>query len=480
MKVGRSIKAACVAAAVMAGSVFAGDDDLSAMKSQLEAMKAEMAAVKADYAQSQALRGQAGGEPEGLRSANGNATIRIGGDFRVRYTTGWASRNRNNTAPDSNWVRTQGAGWAIEKAALDFAIDLSCDTSAHIVLRTEGGGGVGNGKILDNAYWEWRNVGGVPLTLTVGLTGTPFGMNNNSDVGGYDWGSTDRALISDAFTKASDNDKAAGDLNTLFKGTNTDLTTIGVFAKYALIEDQLFVKGGVFADDSWYSHHDKNNTFENNTFGNNAGFNQRNEIRNIGFINHAISLAYNPCFIEGLHLEAGYQGTFDNAYPLGLGNDGNDIAGRNSYSPSFDLAAAYKVNDKLTLAAEGVVTWNPGTPLDDIAPLYDGIQPVNGGYRDNSYAYSLSFTGDYSVTEKLKLGLGFDVANAKLYGAGANGDLFSQLYRASAGARYAFGNGLYVQAQYYHEWAPYTVTGNGGNEYTRNADVILLRTGYTF
>ncbi|MDR0867758.1 MAG: hypothetical protein LBP75_04685 [Planctomycetota bacterium] len=477
MKVGRSIKAACVAAAVMAGSVFAGDDDLSAMKSQLEAMKAEMAAVKADYAQSQALRGQAGGEPEGLRSANGNATIRIGGDFRVRYTTGWYSRNRTPSS-DSYWVRSQGAGWGIEKAALDFQIDLSCDTSAHIVLRTEGGGGVGPGAILDNAYWQWKNVGGVPLTLTVGLAGTPFGMNNNTDVGGYDWGGTNRSLITDAFAKYSD-EKIAGGLPS-FKGTNTDLTTIGVFAKYALIEDQLFIKGGIFADDAWTNKHGLHKTGTTDW-----GVNDRNEIRNVGIINHVVTLAYNPCFIEGLHLEAGYQGTFDNAYygkyVDGKLNPAGNEAQRNSYSPSFDLAASYKVNDKLILAAEGVVTWNPATT--DYNSATGEFTNTAGGYTDKSYTYSISFTGDYNITEKLMIGAGFDIANAKLYSVNrfGGGDLFTQQYRASVGARYAFGNGLYLQAQYYHEWAPWTVAGGThGDDYTRQADVILLQTGYTF
>ena len=64
--------------------------------------------------------------------------------------------------------------------------------------------------------------------------------------------------------------------------------------------------------------------------------------------------------------------------------------------------------------------------------------------------------------------------NRPVWGQGALND---NLYRLTLGAKYDFGNGLYLQAQYYHDMFYAAGVGDQG---LKDADVILLQTGFQF
>lgn len=474
-----------IAAVAMSGS-FA-NDDLASMKAAMESMKSEMDVMRADMvAEREAIRSNAGGAPDGLRSANGNATIRIGGDFRVGYGIGWASgyrrQARDTVELNTGNFKSQQAGWAVNRAQLFFDIDLSCDTSAHIDLRLNGDGAFGGGglalggNILNQAYWSWKNVGGSGFGLKVGLMDVPFGMWANTDMGGYAFDSVDRALITKPFTmSALDQSSLIGGVPgipgapILFfdnGGVSNELTNLGIFSSYNW-DDQVVLKAGIMAG---------GNSIGRTTQNNDMGLTYNNEQRNIGFVDHVITLGYNPCFIEGLHLEASYMGRFDEGRNELIGNNpffaapgtNPDDRGDTTYQPSFNFGVSYQAMNALKLYAEYVATVNP--------------------YYNNGYASALTLGFDYNVTEKITLGAGFDwyrlrLTGNQIYYTGAvlnpaiAGDASMNVYRFNVGGKYNFGNGLYFQAQYYHEMMK---TVGIGNQNMKDADVILFQTGYTF
>ena len=486
MKVLRWSAAAALAAMVCAAPSFA-NDDLSAMKASLDNMKIEMEAMRSQLnAEREALRSNAGGAPEGLTSAKGNATIRIGGDVRIQYGIGWANGfarqhyvawDEGGVADgDSTSVKSTIAGWDVARAELDFDIDLSCDTKGFIALRFDERGSYGNTGILDKAYWQWSNIGGSGFGLSVGLMDIPFGMWANTDMGGYDFDGVDRPLITDPFVRnalAPIDIYGLGAIAPLFDRDLINQTNLGIIGSYSF-DDQLVIKAGLMAS-SWEL--------------DNPGFDSRltyaNANRNIGFIDHFITLGWNPCWLEGLHVEFGYMGRFDDGRGVDLFVfEGNPYAfdytqansGDHAYKPAFDLGVNYKINDQWRVYAEGVLAWNPGW--------------------GDGFNFALTTGVDYRLTEKLMLGAGFEFFHAnyaaEYYNNGfdavnnnindrrplwGNGALNENLYRLTLGAKYDFGNGLYLQAQYYHDM--YYAAGVG-DQGLKDADAILLQTGFQF
>ena len=475
MRILRWSTAAALAAAVWATPAGASDGDLAAVKASMDNMKTEMAAMRAQMESERAeLRARAGGAPEGLTTANGKAVIRIGGDFRIQYgissANGW--NRQGYTAYDENPhsaggntnVRSTRAGWDIARAKLTFDIDLSCDTKAYVSFRFDERVSYGNSRILDNAYWQWNNVGGGGFGIMIGLMDIPFGMWANTDMGGYAFSSTDRPLITYPFVRLARTDNFLLNGRQYWPLNDSDvvnLTNLALVTSYNW-DDEVVLKAGIMAS-SWELP--------------GQGFDSRltyyNENRNLGFVDHVVTLGYNPCWLEGMHLEIGYMGRFDDGKGADLKEEGNPYAtnydafhsGDHSYKPAFDLGVNYKINDFWRVWGEGVVTWNP--------------------FWGDGLSYALSVGVDYRLSERIKLGGGFDYFHANYAGAyyndarplWGNGPLYENLYRLSFGARYDFGNGLYLQAQYYHDMA---YAAGIGDQDLKDADSLLFQTGFKF
>ena len=128
--------------------------------------------------------------------------------------------------------------------------------------------------------------------------------------------------------------------------------------------------------------------------------------------------------------------------------------------PSFDFGVVYNANDALAFYGEAAF---------DFRPAYF-----------NGFAMSMTAGVEYKLTEKLSLGGEFDWTHFAIDGnksLGRDRDANGNLYRLTAGARYDFGNGLYVRGQYLHDWSTITGIGEG---YAHPSDVIMLETGFKF
>ncbi|MBP5231799.1 MAG: hypothetical protein J6333_00155, partial [Planctomycetes bacterium] len=261
-----------------------------------------------------------------------------------------------------------------------------------------------------------------------------------------------------------------GDTNRCFPyedWNGVNVTNLGVVGAYHW-DDQFIVKAGIMASE-----------WELPGQGFDSRLTYANATRNVGVSDHVIAGGWNPCWLEGLHLEASYMGRFDEGRGVNLPIEGNPYAndytqvrsGDHSYRPSFDLGFNYRVNDCWRVYGEGLMVVNP--------------------FWGDGSNFALTLGVDYRVTDKLSLGFGFDYFHAR-YGAEyyfnathdddddgcwGSGALYENVYRFGLGAKYDFSRGIYLQAQYYH--AIGYVSGID-DQRAHDADVFLFQTGYKF
>ena len=460
MKVLRWGVCALAALLMTAGSSFANDSDIDAMKSAMDNMKQEMDAMRATMsAEREAMRESAGGAPEALRSKGGNATVRIGGKIAVRYRAEFASNENdepNGMAPNGGEYATK-TGWEMDTASVTFDFQINEDLSAFIDVRP---------TKFDKAYFQWNNIGGTGLGTQVGWIGVPCGMYDAS------WSPNGDVLMYNPATKSN-----------LLTGSNTptapgistddDLTAMGVKLYYEL--DQFKITGTVYNNTVANANDDQSVT---------TALASNGVSRNYG-INHSIMLEYSPAFLEGLHFSFTYVGDVDfgqgeswsTPFSDGFNNLGvytqnqvvnvdNDSGFGTAYSPTFDLGVAY-VADKFAVWATADYTINPG-------------------FYAQSWGWNLSVGANYNITERLAVAGAFDMSqygssNAQLKGAAANDYVNVAGYRAQVGAKYTFCNGVWVKANYAHTWLTYEqgVTSTD-NEWTRGRDEFVFETGVAF
>lgn len=454
--------AAAALAAVVNVAPSAAGDDLAAMRASMDNMRAEMAMLAEQRA---ALRGAAGGAPAYLQSAKGNATVRIGGDVRTQYSISWNS-GYNRTRHSGNGIgtnyRTTDAGWSMAKAKLFFDVDLAPDVQAHLAFdfANDPQDQIDGMSLIDELYFRVNNLGGAGLSVKAGIYDQPFGMANNVEFGGWDFHSSERAIITDPF---------AADFSTFIYKPNKeyfpinrkhDTTNAGISLIYNW-HDEVYLQAGFMSSE--IETDCRNGISE---FGADPGSDRHNVQRNIGFINHVVTLAWNPFWLEGLHLEGAYKGVFDSACGAEISKyqrrnpyvQPKTPHGDEGYSPSFDLGFSYKFRDKFAVYGEASA---------DICPDY-----INGV----SVASTLGF--EYKITRKFTLGGEFDWVHYRYNGAGNKGDdLYNNIYRFSMGARYGFENGLYVRCQLLHDFERVFGKGESG---IRPSDAAILETGFTF
>lgn len=424
-----------LALAIAAGAY--ADDERAAVKAQMESMRQEMAAMQSSLASGrEAIRASAGGAPESMKSANGKATVRIGGEVKVRYALGFESGYNVNDG--SELTRYATGEWAVRTAKLTFDIDLTPDTAGHISLDLEKNT-AGPGGVLNEVWYQWSNIGGSGLALKVGRQTLDFGMYNG------DCNPWDRVMVWDPAVKdvlqPGAFDRADGGLF-----ATTDITTLGVSAAYRWSDFKLSL--GVYDGV--------------------RGVTTDATLRNFGLSNHYATLYYDPCWLEGLHLQAGYGGAFDvgqgsTSYGQWRSSTDADIATRRgaAYTSSFDFGVYYQ-QERWAVYGETIFVVN---------------QLNYRGATENVF----SVGADYNLTEKLRVGAAFDYGamsspnHAQLLDNGTH-----QLgMRASLGANYDFGNGLYIRAQYSHYW--YKTWGS--DDYSskcRDNDQIAFQTGFVF
>ncbi len=451
MKVLRWGVCALAALLMTAGSSFANDSEIEAMKAAMDNMKQEMDAMRATMsAEREAMRESAGGAPEALRSKAGNATVRIGGKIAVRYYAEFQSNESNDS---QNGAALNGGeygvknGWVMDTASVTFDFQINEDLSAFIDVRPSS---------FDKAYFQWKNIGGTGLGTQVGWIGIPCGMY---DAG---WSPAGNVLVYNPATKTN---LFNTDVTTLAGvSTDDDLTAMGVKLFYDL--DQFKVTASLY-----------NNSFAQGSIGTlNNGLSSSGVARNYG-INHSIQLEYNPAFLEGLHFSFTYVGqvdfgqgeTWSTPYANGAWSSALVDAdnGRGSaYSPTFDLGVAY-VADKFSAWVTADYTLSPS-------------------YYSQSWMWNLSAGANYNITERFAVGAAFDMTQAGSSNAQVKGDSSTPYtdawaYRASVGAKYTFCNGVWVRGNYAHTWYGYDQGVNSNdNEWTRGVDAFVMETGIAF
>lgn len=243
-----------------------------------------------------------------------------------------------------------------------------------------------------------------------------------------------------------------------------DLTLPGIVADYRLCDGEFVFKGGVLSSPINIS----GSTIDSND----PGVNTANEIRNVGLINHVLYGAWNPGWLEGLHLEASYLGEFDQ----GMGSRGifhdpysqetHDLYeadhGEHTYRASFDAAAYYKTAH-WQAALEGVVTLNPG--------FRDGI------------GYALTAAADWFATDRLMFSGEFDwlhyegTSDSPLATVNGLGVRSQDVFRLTCGLKYEFASGPFFQAQYLHDFVAISGVGEGD---WKDQDALLFQTGFRF
>ncbi len=448
MKVLRWGVCALAALLMTAGSSFANDSEIEAMKAAMDNMKQEMDAMRATMsAEREAMRESAGGAPEALRSKAGNATVRIGGKIAVRYYATFQSNESNNSgnsAAPSGGEYAKNTGWNMDTASVTFDFQINEDLSAFIDVRPSS---------FDKAYFQWNNIGGTGLGTQVGWIGIPCGMY---DAG---WSPTGDVLVYNPATKTNLFDTNVSTLAGI--STDDDLTSMGVKLYYDL--DQFRVTA------TMYNNSDDAEGTTDNLGSTGVG-------RNYG-INHSLMFEYNPAFLEGLHFSFTYVGdvdfgqgeTWTSPYTDGAWDNSlvdSDNGHGTAYSPTFDLGVAY-VADKFAAWVTADYTVNPS-------------------FYSQSWGWNLSAGGNYNITERFAVGAAFDMSqagssNAQVKGSSTADYVNVWAYRASVGAKYSFCNGVWVKANYAHTWYGYDQGDNSAdNEWTRGVDAFVFETGVAF
>ncbi len=448
MKVLRWGVCALAALLMTAGSSFANDSEIEAMKAAMDNMKQEMDAMRATMsAEREAMRESAGGAPEALRSKAGNATVRIGGKIAVRYYAEFKS----NESSDANGAGSGGGqygnntGWKMDTASVTFDFQINEDLSAFIDVRP---------NTFDKAYFQWKNIGGTGLGTQVGWIGIPCGMY---DAG---WSPAGDVFVYNPATKTNLFDT---DVSTLAGvSTDDDLTSMGLKLFYEL--DQFKITADIY-----------NNSYANSALTSlDTSLSSTGESRNYG-ISHSIQLEYNPAFLEGLHFSFTYVGDTDfgqgESWVASTDSSGNnqvdnDSGRGTSYSPTFDLGVAY-VADKFAAWVTADYTINPD-------------------FYSQSWLWNLSAGANYNITERFAVAAGFDMtqagsSNAQLKGSDSADYVNVWAYRAMVGAKYSFCNGVWIKANYAHTWYGYDQGDNSAdNEWTRGNDAFVFETGVAF
>ncbi|MBP5233215.1 MAG: hypothetical protein J6333_07385, partial [Planctomycetes bacterium] len=405
---------------------------------------------------------------------NGAAQVRIGGEVRIRYALGWASgygRAAAGTLRQDHAAnyRSEYSGWTVSRTEVRVDLELSGDTSARLGVRytEDGNGNFDATRLLNEAWWRWKNVGGSPLGLKVGYQNAPFGMMHNQDAGGKGWGGSGNGIILNPFVAHANTDvrnRPAAPLSIENNFVERDMTLPAAVVDYALRDGEIVLKAAVLSSPINIS----GGTLESNF----PGVNTANEGRNLGLMNHVLFAGYNPCWLEGLHLEASYMGEFDQGMgcreiffdPWSAENRALYQAdhGEHVYRPSLDAAVYYKTA-KWQAAAEMAMTFAPG-------------------YRDG-FGHALTVGADWFVSERLMLSGEFDwlhysgTSDSPLATVNGLGVRTEDVFRLTSGLKYEFVNGLFFQAQYLHDFMAISGVGDG---HWKDQDAVILQTGFRF
>ncbi len=175
-----------VALALFVGSV-AFADDVTNLKSEVADLKAKVAAME-----SAQMAPAAGGDAESLTSMKKKGAIKIGGEVQVAMqvidredqsvNTSLGGVDPNRDQGDEDYV--QSTVFTTTEANLDLQVNASKDVFLFLRLDlddfwTDDNAFTRQDDLLEEVYFMWKNVRGLPWDIWFGKKEAPFGMNKD-------------------------------------------------------------------------------------------------------------------------------------------------------------------------------------------------------------------------------------------------------------------------------------------------------------
>lgn len=430
---------------------------LSSMKQEMETLQEELHTLRTETKTwKDAQRLHAGGAPESLRSRQGKATLRIGGELKTQFRARWSDND-----PDNPQYRRYSDDWRMETTTLQFQADFTPDTTAFLRLRLDQthrlAGGHGGHTFIDEAWWQWRNIGNTGINLRVGRFQLPFGEQYNGilPIDSFNDNGAEYAGLGDYSVNNLRNPNMANPANNM---AWTPGSVYGVGPEVSLSRGDftftLAIADGIL-----------------NQYGGGSDFTAKNRAQYSAWVNTAAKLEWDPSMIEGLHVSASYLGVHNYGWDNGrLNRQALPRAPQGAnYAPSFNLAADYTVG-KYRFFFENTISIHAARLLAE-----DGWAPDNYDvliYADN-LVNTLTAGLTYAHSEKLSFTGMFDWGRIstpkRWYNTPGHGQ--TNAFRAAFGTQYDFGNGIRLQAAYAHTWSTWSVERN-----TRNTDELVLQT----
>lgn len=451
--------------ALMAASTVCANDTAS-MREEIADLRAKVASLEtAEMAPS------ATGEAASLRGMK-RGSITIGGAAEMPI---FVMETDENVAADHGEDDEITNTYAVPEMCLKLNVQASPDMALKVKLDLEDT--VGNGDLLEEMYFNWKNVGGSPITLNIGKKEVPFGQDNSIGYhepfvhGGVD--GFDGTYFTD---NDYDNDGNNGDTSNVH--AEQPMSTLpGEIDNRAMVEaiwsyqQLLTLSGAVFQNTATMSDDGADDT--------------------MGFQSYAIKAELTP--IEGLTLQASFVNQHDDSHEDVTRN--NEVNGTDFLddieddSQALSLAVDYKFKSvPVELWFEYMHGWNQVYT----APVQGG--ELDGRFNDEVDTDTFSLGMIWGVTENIDLGAiveyaNADVDNLDLDTTGNGVDDTAQwtdvdYWQAGASVYYNFDNGMYMGLEYYHVWMDADLDegtiANVDDNLDADADIFGFVMGYSF
>lgn len=461
------VRLGAVVALMAASTVWA--NDTASMREEIADLRAKVASLEtAEMAPS------ASGEAASLTSMRKKGSITIGGDAEWPVFFIETDDNvRGEMGEDDEIINT----YAVPEMALRLNVQASKDMALKVKLDLEDT--VNNNDLLEEMYFNWKNVGGSPISLNLGKKEVPFGADRSIGYhepfvhGGVD--AFDNTYINGAGTDVGGTSANQHTVQPLTVLPGEMDNTVMIEAMYAY-EKLLKVNVALFQNG------------DQGAGPNDMDMHEDRPEDTMFFQSFAGELILTP--IEGLELSAGFMNVHNDSY----GDKGdinaaviteNDESFEDD-SQALSLAFAYEFKG---LPVEVFGEYIHGWDTFYSAPNQGGTNRFDDRLDTDTFQLGMI----WGVTENIDLGAMVEYATID------NDDPITDnnkdgvqdyqeweevdFWQAGASVYYNFDNGMYMGVEYYHAWMDADLevgTQNIDDDYDAEADILGFVMGYSF
>ncbi len=418
-----------VAAALLVTAAGVRADDVASLKAELADLKAKVASMESTQ-----MAPAASGDCESLTSMKKKGAIKIGGEGIVYVQV---------VRRDENPLALNGENDKIDitefngEATLDLEVAASADAALKIRLDLEDffDGAVQNTDLLEEVYFQFKNVMCMPLTINFGKKEVEaWGLDRTV---GYNEG------MSHGFAPVLNwNDGGS----TPWSPANT-IGTVGTNNFISAEYDNMFTAEAI------YSFQDLAKVYLAVFQNANTGMHEDRSEDSLFFQSYAAKLELTP--VEGLKMQT----SFINRHVDSNGD--KDLYGRKAEADTYAISTSIEYSPKcipLSVWAEYIHAWD-------------------AGYYNDADNDLVTIGAEYGLTENLTLGAMFEWANVD----NSTTNLVycdEDYYDITAALTYTLSSGITMSLQYEHEW--YKGDIKTGSDVDADADAILFVTGFQF